>query len=156
MVGLDGVSWRGFWENWGPHWNTTKQQRERVLKHSLRPTATRNLVFSLFSRYQIFNKMFLESLGDFCMRPCVNLPAWRTILSSLWYWTFVPHFQVPISSETNSGWFGTNQEWRLSGLFPSCIDRMRFATWYKMSVTPKLSDFRTIALMLSTNVGPCS
>lgn len=60
MVGLDGVSWRGFWENWGPHWNTTKRQRERVLKPSPGPTATRNLVFSLFLDIKYSTKCSLK------------------------------------------------------------------------------------------------
>jgi len=60
MVGLDGVSWRGFWANWEPHWNTTKRQRERVLKLSLGPTATGNLVFSLFLDIKYSTKCSLK------------------------------------------------------------------------------------------------
>ena len=59
MVGLDGVSWRGFWANWGPQ-NTTKRQRERVSKPSLGPTATRNLVFSLFLDIKYSTKCSLK------------------------------------------------------------------------------------------------
>lgn len=154
MIGLDGVSWRGFWANWGPHWNTTKQQRERMLKPSLGPTATRNLVFYLFLDIKYSTKCSLKvsaisarglswiyQHGAQSYHHCDIELSFRIFKSQS-----VPK-RIPVDLEQN-------KNGAYLGYF--LLASMRFASWYKMSVTPKLSDFRTVALILSTNVGPCS